>query len=488
MKTKPGWLVVILISSVQTVLLLIAVLTLFSWLSNQTEETIARQACGDNQVVSRQLATAIEQAGIRDIRSGNADLQKLTEILERVQMPNHGFVCVVDSKTGRSLAHFPTNHELSEIRFENTNLLSLSKESSSTEKSILETISNQLNSRNAIGRIEFNNQQHFVSAEFLPQLNSILVVGQQRNQSLGTASTTMEFGKKFVFASTLLIGFICISLIVSSLNRMSDTVDNISAGLEKQVSQRERELVKTQNAVIFGLAKLAESRDNDTGEHLDRIRTYVTILANDLSHSRADVDEEFVHNLALASSLHDVGKVGIPDSILLKPGRLTQEEREVMELHALIGGECLEAIQSRLGDNAFMQIAKQVAYYHHERWDGRGYPHHLSGEQIPLVARIVAVADVYDALTSKRPYKQPMSHLESKSIVCSGSGTQFDPEVVAAFLRHEEEFEAISRSQINLSDDEVRSEFHVLCERARILKPKSRFRESNACPAAGCLL
>jgi response regulator RpfG family c-di-GMP phosphodiesterase len=138
-----------------------------------------------------------------------------------------------------------------------------------------------------------------------------------------------------------------------------------------------------------------------------------------------------------------------------------------MELHTLIGGECLEAIQSRLGTNLFMHTAKQVAYYHHERWDGKGYPHGLSEGEIPLVARIVAVADVYDALTSKRPYKEPMTHLESKSIILSGTSTQFDPEIVDAFLRHEDEFEAVSRAQLTLTDDDVRSDFHVLCERAQ---------------------
>ncbi|MFT7634134.1 MAG: putative two-component system response regulator, partial [Mariniblastus sp.] len=257
------------------------------------------------------------------------------------------------------------------------------------------------------------------------------------------------------------------SLITMILNRTSTSVDNLSYGLEQQVTQREMELVKTQNAVIFGLAKLAESRDNDTGEHLDRIRSYVTILTNDLSHHMPELDDEAVRNLALASSLHDIGKVGIPDSILLKPGRLTKEEREVMELHTLIGGECLEAIQSRLGNNVFMHTAKQIAYYHHERWDGKGYPHGLSDYEIPLVARIVAVADVYDALTSKRPYKEPMSHLESRAIILTGSGSQFDPEVVDAFLRHESEFEAISRPQLGLTDNDVRSDFHVLCERAQ---------------------
>jgi len=300
----------------------------------------------------------------------------------------------------------------------------------------------------------------------MPQLNSILVVGQQRDRLIASNARAIAYAKQIVFATILFIGFACLGMFVSILNRQQVQSRTVEQGLKKEVSRRERELVQTQNAVIFGLAKLAESRDNDTGEHLDRIQSYVTILSEDLSHHIGEIDEAFIHNLALASSLHDIGKVGIPDSILLKPGRLTPQEREVMELHALIGGECLEAIQARLGNNSvFMHTAKQVAYYHHERWDGCGYPHGLSEEEIPLVARIVAVADVYDALTSKRPYKNPMSHLESKSIILAGSGSHFDPEVVSAFLRHEDKFETISRAQQELADVDVKNEYRELCER-----------------------
>jgi len=240
--------------------------------------------------------------------------------------------------------------------------------------------------------------------------------------------------------------------------------------LERQATHNERELMRTRNAVIFGLAKLAESRDNDTGEHLDRIRKYVEIISSDLANHVADLDEEFTRNISLASSLHDIGKVGIPDSILLKPGRLTPEERSMMQIHTVIGGECLDAIHARLGDNPFMHMARQIAYYHHERWDGNGYPHQLKEYDIPLVARIVAVADVYDALTSKRPYKRAMSHLESRAIIVAGSGSQFDPEVVAAFLRHEHEFEAISRHQQTASDEQATSPFVKLHQMANAVE------------------
>lgn len=466
MKNKPGWLVVILISSVQLALLLIAVLMLFSWFLNQTEETVGHQACSDNHALTRQIVNAIDTAELREIRDGGSDHDKLETILAEIQIPNDGFACVINARTGKTLCHDPSQTEMHEYCFDNVILQPLSK-TSDLRIPLLESISSQQGLRRADGRIEFDDREHFVSGEYLPQLNSILLIGQRTNKKMAGMSRLITYAKRFSFALILLMGLVCMCLIAVIINRMSTNVETMNQGLEQQVTQRESELVKTQNAVIFGLAKLAESRDNDTGEHLERIRSYVTILANDLAAQTPNLDEAWVHNLGLASSLHDIGKVGIPDSILLKPGRLSREERDVMEIHTLIGGECLEAIQSRLGNNVFMHTAKQVAYYHHERWDGAGYPHGLKEYEIPLVARIVAVADVYDALTSKRPYKQPMSHLESKSIILSGSGSQFDPEIVDAFLRHEEEFQAISRTQLKLSDDDVRSDFHLLCERAQ---------------------
>jgi len=472
MNNKRGWLIVILISSVQLSLLLTAVLVLFSWFSNRTEETVRNQVCADNEVIARYVINSVKAEEIRDISNADSkDHARLTEIVSHIEMPNFGFLCIVERRTGKLITpgHGQTNStdlDLGAIAFQP---MSRKGRVSEPEEyiSLTEAVSNQPHKRNAAGCLTFNDRQHFVSANYLPQINAILVVGQQRHHTLAETASALQYAKKVVFAATLLMGLACLGLFLSVLNRQQVKAQTVEKGLEKQVSRRERELVQTQNAVIFGLAKLAESRDNDTGEHLDRIRSYVTILTNDLSTFIPEIDESFVTNLALASSLHDIGKVGIPDSILLKPGRLSKEEREVMELHTLIGGECLEAIQARLGNNnVFMHTAKQVAYYHHERWDGTGYPHGLSADEIPLAARIVAVADVYDALTSKRPYKQPMSHMESKAIILSGSGSHFDPEIVNSFLRHEDDFEAISRGQLSLTDEDVRSEFHVLCERA----------------------
>ncbi len=469
MNHKRGWLIIVLISSVQLAILLIAVLVLFTWFSLKTEETVRDQVCGNNQVIARHVSSESKAAGIRDIKnSESSDYQRLSSIVTEIEMPNHGFICIVDAATGETICPRSGETNFTEAKLGDVIFHPIQTKQNLKSTNLLKTISNNIDQRTALGRMDFNGYDHFVSAEFLPQINSILVVGQQRNSLIAKTYGAMTYAKQMVFAAVLLIGIACLGLFLSIVNRQEVYAQSVEESLEKQVSRRDRELIQTQNAVIFGLAKLAESRDNDTGEHLDRIKSYVTILASGLATTDPRIDEAFVNNLALASSLHDIGKVGIPDSILLKPGSLTREEREVMELHTLIGGECLEAIQSRLGyNNAFMHTAQQVAYYHHEKWNGEGYPHGLKDHEIPLVARIVAVADVYDALTSKRPYKKPLSHFESKSIILSGSGSHFDPEIVSVFLRHEDKFEAISRSQLQLTDDDVRSQFQDLCERAQ---------------------
>ena len=444
-------------------LLLIAVVWLFSWLSGVTDEQLGHQTCLDNQTIGRHLVETIEAATIRQVRSkSDPDRARLDSIIDHVELPNNGFVWVLDTSTGKLICQNPKQEKTFGKK---PGLLPLYSVANGKEIGpLMESIEIACDQRTASGKLVVAGGEHFVNAQLLPQLNAVLVIGQQRSLASNGLAGLLLYAKNLVFGGTLLLGLICICLIVAILRRINDSFNSLNNKLEKKVSNNARELVRTKNAVIFGLAKLAESRDNDTGEHLDRIRSYVTILAEEIALRESEIDEEFIHNLALASSLHDIGKVGIPDSILLKPGRLSPEERGIMELHTLIGGECLDAIHARLGENAFMHIARQVAYYHHERWDGTGYPHSLKQDEIPLVARIVAVADVYDALTSKRPYKKAMSHLESKAIIVAGSGKHFDPEIVDAFLRHEDKFEEISRHQQFVSDDDATSSFQRLCE------------------------
>ncbi len=216
--------------------------------------------------------------------------------------------------------------------------------------------------------------------------------------------------------------------------------------LERLVDAKAAALEATQDVTVFALAKLADSRDTDTGEHLDRIRYYTQILAKQLyleSPYAEEIDEDFLDELYRASPLHDIGKVGIPDSILLKPGRFTKEEFERMKLHTIVGAETLEQAASQFGSGHFLRMAAEIARFHHERYDGTGYPSGLVGHQIPLSARIVALADVYDALTSERVYKTANTAEEARKEIVEQRGRHFDPVIVDAFLDCFEDFRKV---------------------------------------------
>lgn len=212
-------------------------------------------------------------------------------------------------------------------------------------------------------------------------------------------------------------------------------------------------LQRTLDAIIYTLASQAEIRDVETGRHLDRTASYVEITAMELRRSaehEAYLTDSYISDLVKATPLHDIGKVGVPDSILCKPGKLTPEEQSHMQRHAVDGATLLKEADRKLAFQSFLKIAIQIAGSHHERWDGKGYPAGLSGSDIPLSARIMALADVYDALRSQRHYKKAFSHEESREIILADRGKQFDPEVVDAFLRAERRFEAIAS---DLADD-----------------------------------
>lgn len=216
--------------------------------------------------------------------------------------------------------------------------------------------------------------------------------------------------------------------------------------LEKQLEDSVYQVKETQAAAIMGFAKLTEFRDHCTGEHLDRIKQYTKILAStmkNLPEYVSYISDEYIEDLSMSSILHDIGKVGIEDSILLKAGSLTQDEFEVMKHHSLMGGDALTVIDNNLGYTSFLTIGKEVASYHHERWDGTGYPEGLKGAEIPLSARIVALADVYDALISERPYKKAFTHEEASKMIIEEKGSHFDPDVVDAFLICRKEFRVI---------------------------------------------
>lgn len=213
--------------------------------------------------------------------------------------------------------------------------------------------------------------------------------------------------------------------------------------------------LETRDLMIFALAKLAESRDPETGAHLERVQSYAQVLARDLlDHPSAgyDVDPSFANLIYRTSPLHDVGKVAVPDAVLLKPGRLTAEEMAVMRTHTTHGAFTLRAAANKCPGADFLQMAIQIAESHHEKIDGTGYPHGLRGSDIPLPARVTSVADVYDALTSRRVYKPAFPHEKARDIIVADAGTHFDERIVEAFARHENEFVEIARQYADHED------------------------------------
>ncbi len=225
-----------------------------------------------------------------------------------------------------------------------------------------------------------------------------------------------------------------------------DLVASISAeAIEERLTRKSRD--EARDSIVFAMAKLAEYRDSDTGKHLDRVMQFCQLLAKDLRslpQFKTIISDQFLRDLQRAVPLHDIGKVAVPDHILNKPGRLTDEEMAIMRTHAEIGAATIQSVIERAPDVSFLKMAQQVARAHHEWWNGNGYPENLVGECIPLSARIAALADVYDALTTKRVYKKSMPHEKAKSIILEMRETQFDPAIVDSFVRCQDKFEQLA--------------------------------------------
>jgi putative two-component system response regulator len=230
------------------------------------------------------------------------------------------------------------------------------------------------------------------------------------------------------------------------LSRLQKELEKHNRQLEDLVAEQVRELSDSQMATIIALAKLAESRDDTTALHIERVRTFCKTLAQAmlvLPDFDNRLDEAFTEDIYHASALHDIGKVGIPDAVLLKPGRLLPMEFEIFKTHTVLGAETLGTVHKSYPKNKVLRMAMDIARHHHEKWNGSGYPDSLSGTDIPLSARIMALADVYDALCSKRPYKEAFSHAKALEIITRDNVDDFDPEVMEAFLKVEKQFAKI---------------------------------------------
>lgn len=234
-------------------------------------------------------------------------------------------------------------------------------------------------------------------------------------------------------------------------------LENYQKDLERDVLLKKSQIEKMQQQIIISFANIAENRDGTTGKHIKRTSAYVQLIINELERTNVytDIlDEKYAEYTYLAAPLHDIGKVMIPDGILCKPGRLTEQEYEVIKTHTTLGGKILEDTLAAIEGDTYLEVANKVAVYHHERWDGTGYPEGLSKENIPLCARIMAVADVFDALVSERPYKKAYSMEAAFQIISSASGTHFDPKITEAFLNIRNEIEIAFININEMVDDQ----------------------------------
>lgn len=268
---------------------------------------------------------------------------------------------------------------------------------------------------------------------------------QRESEARGFHEGAVDYISKPIHAETLLarvathIQFKQASALLKDQNKL----------LEHLVAKRTAEVEAMQDATILAMASLAETRDNETGKHIRRTQHYMASLARQLqNHPRfcAELSNENITLLFKSAALHDIGKVGIPDRILLKPGKLDTNEFETMKLHTVYGRDTLLAVEHHLGtSSAFLRYAREIAYAHHEKFDGSGYPEGLAGDAIPIAARLMAVADVYDALISKRVYKAALDHDAAIGILCQGRGTHFDSDIVDAVLAIQGDFAAIAQ-------------------------------------------
>lgn len=418
-KFKNRTLLVLLLVGAQCICLLAGIFLFSSLTRQRLQGSLADAIQRNNQQIANQAVVFCRELGV----SGASDLdwEQLSTLLEKIRVPNNGSVCLFSPETSRLAC---------QKQFE-------SEWDSYVSKHVL-TLQSKLAKDDYTSTLDIGT--HLVAIERIPESGLFVLAVQNKAGVFKQTEATLRPVSALAYVFVLIVVCLTAAAATVVIGRYEHRLSTANRNLERQIEQRTKSLKRTRNATIFGLAKLAESRDTDTGDHLDRIRSFVTILAKGLQRKLPDLSNEYIDTLGVASSLHDIGKVGIPDSVLLKPSRLDTEERAVMETHAELGAECIAAIIERLGEDDFLTVAHEIALWHHEKYDGTGYPTNLKGNEIPISARIVALADVYDALISPRVYKRPMTHAQAREIILEGAGQHFDPTIVSAFLDRESDF------------------------------------------------
>lgn len=428
----------------QLVCFLAALLWFGAWLERELNVVVRQRILAASQQMAEQIVQMIDLMGIDDATPGSPGWQRMQKLVEETKLPTGGYLCVVRDDNGLVLCHPEFRHrpELAEMTLGQVLRSEGVADGAST------------GTDGAAPRwARLPDGSYVMDVVAIPGLNARMLVHQPEAPMKRAVMAFIE--KARAIGTVVVVAIVVVSALVTLviIRRYESRLSQINRGLEAQVAHRSAALLRSRDAVIFGLAKLAESRDGETGEHLERIARYTEVLAREVSMMLTPGgDEAWVQTLASTAVLHDIGKVGIPDAVLRKPSSLTDEERKIIEKHPFIGGDTLMEIKRRWGDDPFLVTASQVCFGHHERWDGTGYPFGLKGENIPMAARIVSLADVYDALTSERAYKDAVPHSRARQMITDASGTQFDPMVVQAFVAVQEKFKDVAQ-RIRIPDN-----------------------------------
>ena len=444
------WLVVGLLS-VEVVLFVVAGFVGLRIVREQMASMIGEQVKAGNARYAESLAGVIESMGVEEVGHGSEGWRRMQEAVQGFEMPAGGFACILDAEN-KVICH----PELDADPSKNEGSRLLYKDLGSHLPKIDEIVGEDGLTR--VGQSYFlADGVHYIATREIAGTSGHRLLVHQPAAGLVTFSdaiTTPLTLTFFAVGASVLLLTAAGSYAVA--RRYEHTLEAVNESLEQEVSDRTAKHNSARNALIFGLAKLADSRDPETGAHLERLCEFSVVLAEQLQRqgTHAEVTGDWIRELRLAAALHDIGKVGVADSALRKPGRLNDEERAEIERHPQIAADTLLSIYQQMGDDTLIALSVQVALYHHEKWDGSGYPFHLKDETIPLAARIVAVADVYDALTSKRVYKDAMSHEEASRIINEDAGSHFDPEIVLAFNAASDAFRQI---KIDLKEGGVRT-------------------------------
>lgn len=438
--------------AIAAILLLQAIVLAAGWfftfmqVRHATANAVQDLVLDENVRVADWFANQLAEGADGAIEYGSPEWERAQQQVEALHLPGDGFACLLDAD-GKILCHPDLRRDPS---LRDTVLGNMSLAPADRSDNFM--LSAAPRAEMIAGRIRFFlGGTHFVATRYVPELDARLVVHQPESGLVALSSrATIIVGLVAGFAALSVVALTALSTLWV-MRRYDNVLERINKGLEDEVERRTQQNLAARDALIMGLAKLADCRDNETGLHLERISEYSSVLAHKLAETIPEIDEAWIERLRLASSMHDIGKVGLSDEILLKPGALTPDERRRMQAHTTIGADTLLAIHAELGDDELLDMSIQIALEHHEKWNGSGYPTGMADEQIALPARIVALADVYDALTSRRVYKPAFSHAQARQVIIEGRASHFDPAVVDGFLAIERTFDDI-RARLHRTD------------------------------------